>query len=63
MRCPVAIVWQDIYEVNDREEAKNRAAQRMRGAPHETWTLIPGSDAAQLQSADGHCSSCAAAGS
>ena len=36
---------EDIYEVNDKEEAKHRAAQRMRGAPHETWTLIPGSDA------------------
>lgn len=23
-------------------------ASRMRGAPHETWTLIPGSDATQL---------------
>lgn len=44
---PIAIIsqkFQDIYEVNDKEEAKNRAAQRMRGAPHETWTLIPGSD-------------------
>ncbi|CAJ1423912.1 unnamed protein product [Effrenium voratum] len=44
---PIAIIsqkFQDIYEVNDKEEAKNRAAQRMKGAPHETWTLIPGSD-------------------
>lgn len=44
---PIAIIsqkFQDIYEVNDKEEAKYRAAQRMKGAPHETWTLIPGSD-------------------
>lgn len=44
---PIAIIsqkFQDIYEANDKEDAKNRAAQRMKGAPHETWTLIPGSD-------------------
>mmetsp|Transcript_52460 Transcript_52460/g.122397 ORF Transcript_52460/g.122397 Transcript_52460/m.122397 type:complete len:465 (-) Transcript_52460:231-1625(-) len=44
---PVAIIsqkFQDIYEANDKEDAKNRAAQRMKGAPHETWTLVPGSD-------------------
>ncbi|CAE7247785.1 KCNB2 [Symbiodinium natans] len=44
---PIAIIsqkFQDIYEASDKEDAKNRAAQRMKGAPHETWTLIPGSD-------------------
>ena len=30
------------------QPAEASSACRMRGAPHETWTLIPGSDATQL---------------
>eukprot|EP00439_Symbiodinium_sp_Y106_P079903 s149_g18.t1 len=44
MMAMIAGKYKDIYEANDKEDAKNRAAQRMKGAPHETWTLIPGSD-------------------
>jgi len=43
---PVAIIgqkFQDLYEVNDRQEAKDRSARRM-SIPGEVWTLVPGSD-------------------
>jgi len=44
---PIAIIgqkFQDIYEINDRSEQKQRVINRMKGGPGEIWTLIPGSD-------------------
>jgi len=51
---PIAIIgqkFQDIYEINDRSEEKQRVINRMKGGPGETWTLIPGSDVVQRLSA------------